>query len=122
MSSSEATLTFFVPGRPVPKQRPRTAHTRSGSHTYTPTGTKLYEKKVRGLALVARQQQGWKRTESPVGMRITVSGGSGDLDNYGKTVLDALNGIIYYDDKQVEDLTVKRGNGPQGIDVMLWKA
>jgi Holliday junction resolvase RusA-like endonuclease len=32
----------------------------------------------------------------------------GDVDNYSKNILDALNGIVYPDDKQIVELSVKK--------------
>ena len=34
--------------------------------------------------------------------------GAPDIDNQVKSILDALNGIVFEDDKQVSDLTVSR--------------
>ena len=34
-----------------------------------------------------------------------------DVDNIAKAVLDALNGVIWVDDKQVVELTVKKYYG-----------
>ena len=31
-----------------------------------------------------------------------------DVDNYNKLILDSLEGIVYEDDKQVQELTVKK--------------
>ena len=31
-----------------------------------------------------------------------------DVDNYSKNILDALNGVVYPDDKQIVELTVKK--------------
>ena len=31
-----------------------------------------------------------------------------DVDNYSKNILDALNGIVYPDDRQIVELTVKK--------------
>lgn len=31
-----------------------------------------------------------------------------DVDNYTKNILDALNGVVYPDDKQIVELTVKK--------------
>ncbi|WP_414146407.1 RusA family crossover junction endodeoxyribonuclease, partial [Helicobacter sp.] len=36
-----------------------------------------------------------------------------DIDNILKPILDALNGIAYYDDSQVTELFVKRQQGAQ---------
>lgn len=96
------TTQFDISGEPVPKGRPRMMVTASGkAHTYTPGRTKAYEDVI-----------GWRwreRGESPfegaVQVSIHVFEGAkqhaGDLDNYVKVVLDALNGLAFADDKQV---------------------
>lgn len=99
-------------GAPIAKQRPRM--TRSG-RAYTPQRTKDAERRI------AEQYEGplfegdvcidicltkdavavtiWDADYTPVGMR-------GDIDNYAKTILDALNGLAWNDDRQVAHLSV----------------
>ena len=36
----------------------------------------------------------------------------GDIDNYAKAVMDALNGIVYDDDRRVVELVVRFGEDP----------
>jgi len=38
----------------------------------------------------------------------TVGAPIGDIDNLGKTVLDACNGILWVDDRQIDSLLEKR--------------
>jgi len=120
------TLTFTVPGAPVPKARPRV--TRHG--TYTPAKTKDYEAKVAILAKKAMLEQGFKLTRDAVELRIDFylprpqsHYGTGrnkaiikdqykdiyhitkpDLDNLIKSIKDALNKIAWKDDSQVMDI------------------
>lgn len=43
-----------------------------------------------------------------------------DLDNVAKSILDALNGIAYYDDNQITDLKIaKRYSEKPRVDVIL---
>jgi len=45
-----------------------------------------------------------------------------DLDNIAKTVLDALNGIAYKDDKQISELNCKKCYGDQdSIEITLYE-
>jgi crossover junction endodeoxyribonuclease RusA len=105
----------YIQIKPQVKQRPRLG--RRG-RVYTPEKTLLHE------AAIA---QAWKKKfgrrkplEGPVavsidfdkhGMWIEVSPTDhksvlrGDIDNYMKAVLDALNGIAYLDDKQISVLS-----------------
>lgn len=87
------TNTIYVPGRPVPKARPRV--TRRG--TYTPAKTKAYELAV-GLSWDGPCFEGdvavELRFDLPNYKRV-------DIDNLIKSVLDGLNGRAYKDDGQV---------------------
>jgi len=109
-------ITFTVPGRPVPKGRPRV--TRFG--TYTPDSTKKYEAAVRK----AWQDQSGQTfpADTPLAVIVSVhfeipksiskkqrlalegqphTKQRGDLDNVVKSVLDALNGAAFPDDAAV---------------------
>ena len=91
---------FTIPGRPVPKQRPRAG---KNGNLYTPKATREYEKAV-----------GWaaKRVfvnpyDGPVELviKIFLTDKSGDLDNYIKSISDGLNGIAWRDDSQVTKIS-----------------
>lgn len=91
-----------------PKQRPR-----RGKHGqfYTPKETVAAEKELAMLALAARNEAG---IFEPTGEPVEVEGiikTHGDLDNALKTVLDACNGILFADDRQIWKIHVWRG-GP----------
>ncbi len=57
---------------------------------------------------------GWPVDELPVAGAVHLSvthvffGVSGDLDNLAKPVLDALKGLVYEDDRQITDLTMRK--------------
>lgn len=131
-------MDFWVPGVPVGKQRPRvTAH-----GTFTPVRTKDYERLI-GRCYCAKADVRREEYVCPVKMMITVYVAppksmtksmreralrndfaptkKPDIDNIAKSVLDALNGLAYADDKQVCDLCVRKLYGDEhGIRVTLW--
>jgi Holliday junction resolvase RusA-like endonuclease len=99
------------------KQRPRNA----GGHTYTPPATKAAEKIIKDnfeLCLPDHDpfdgpiRVSIAMSNDNVGLRIvetephTQKKLRGDIDNYAKTILDALNGVAWVDDKQIERLWV----------------
>jgi Holliday junction resolvase RusA-like endonuclease len=92
-------ISFFVPGKPVPKERPRIGKGRSA---YTPPRTTNYENQVRACAAQALGRR--KPLEGPVAVYMDIyedgvwvfvfpverSKGSsrGDIDNIVKSILD----------------------------------
>ena len=112
-------LIFSVDGDPVGKQRPRF----SRGHTYTPKKTVDYEKLI---ADKAKEAMGLTEPlETPVAVYIYANykvpasyskqrrsdclagierPKKMDIDNVCKCVLDAMNGIVYVDDRQVVSL------------------
>lgn len=85
---------FTVPGRPIPMPRPRL----SGSRVFIPPSVTAYKDSI---ALIAK---GTAWLDGDVGVRITfrmAGPRKSDIDNLIKSVLDALNGIVYKDDRQV---------------------
>lgn len=90
---------FTVPGVPVPKGRPRVG--RSGGHT--PARTRRHER----LIWVAAKQARVRPMTGPICLTARFylpEIESADVDNLAKTVLDALNGWAYPDDKHVVSL------------------
>jgi Holliday junction resolvase RusA-like endonuclease len=120
-------LIFSVYGNPVPKKRARV--TRSG-HAYTPKESLEYEKEV---AMMAKSAMGGSEPlKTPVAAYIYINyavppsytekrrkaclnhserptkANLGDIDNVAKQVLDAMNEIVYEDDRQVVSLHVTK--------------
>lgn len=103
-------MRFTVPGRPVPKERPRRG--RNGRF-YTPARTRSYEEKVGWAARSA----GVRILPGPVSLtaRFYLSRcPPGDLDNYLKAVADGLKGIAYRDDRQVVKMAAEVSRCPVG--------
>ena len=119
-------LSFTVPGKPVPKGRPRFARAGGFVKTYTPEKTRFYEKLVHDYAAieVVRSKPiefpllcplrvvltaymtipaSWskkKRHDAINGVLLPTS--KPDFDNLLKT-LDGLNGLVWKDDAQIVD-------------------
>jgi crossover junction endodeoxyribonuclease RusA len=92
--------TIIVPGKPVPKQRPRVVNGRA----FTPAETREAEKRIAWVARAA----GWTPLDGRLAVAlefVCASNVRGDLDNLAKLALDALNGIAWRDDKQVVRLS-----------------
>jgi Holliday junction resolvase RusA-like endonuclease len=134
---------FEVKGRVVPKGRPRV--TKRGI-TYTPERTKEYEELVKYSFLskyrnvepstkefkarivayfeVPKSYSKKKREMLLPIEGITCSGagykGKLDLDNIAKSILDALNNVVYVDDSQVTLLLVYKLYGEEAkVEVEL---
>lgn len=93
-----------IPLEPYPKERPRID--RRHNRVYTPhatlNATKEHEAFLRAnwhLPMVVDARVA-------VWLELYVHHQRGDLDNYAKLLLDAARGIVYRDDRQVEELHV----------------
>lgn len=115
-------IRFDIPGKAEGKGRPR--FMRNG-HTYTPDKTRNYEELVR---LKYREACKDEPTAEAVHVSILVwmvpakslsmkkkrelvqrpPMNKPDVDNIGKIILDALNGVAWIDDKQVVKLEVMK--------------
>src|SRR5215472_4393003 len=107
-------LVIELPGEPQAKERPRLG--RHGN-VYTPKNTARYEKALAWQAKVDMLRVGWpSKMIGPIRITATASFRISkknmhllgktwparlDVDNFGKAVLDALNGVVYDDDCQV---------------------
>lgn len=111
-------LTATLPWTPFPKERPRS--NKNSMAVYTPTPTKKAEERLQKLfrdfvgpeweALTGPLEVNFEFDDETVGLIIRrapkhTSKLRGDLDNYAKTALDALNGLAYVDDRYVERMT-----------------
>jgi Holliday junction resolvase RusA-like endonuclease len=112
-------LSIEIPGPVVPKERPRVVRRRDGSgnvYTFTPPRTKTFEKTVAWHAAAALQE--WIDLEEmawPAHRRMALKlyffmgdERARDLDNCVKSVTDALNKIVFDDDKQIDELYARR--------------
>jgi len=121
-------VNYIVYGEPVGKGRPRFARRGTFVSTYTPQKTKTYEDEIRMMAKAAMGAS--EPLDTPVTVAIYIRVGipasyskqkrkdalSGvlkptkkpDLDNVAKCHLDAIQGIIIFDDKLVVNLHVTK--------------
>lgn len=134
-------IRFSVPGEPVGKGRPR--FTKSG-HTYTPQKTRDYEEFIRNCFYL---QNGSMRFCENIPLNISIDACCAipknaskkkreamingqilptkkpDVDNITKIVLDALNGVAYYDDKQIVAVRCVKFYGDEPyVAVKIWEA
>ena len=101
-----ALVVMTIPGKPMPKERPR--HGANGN-VYTPRDTAEYAATIGWVARAA--MRGRKPSLARLAVVIDLYGpgvASGDVDNYAKAILDGSNRILWRDDKQVDDLHVRR--------------
>lgn len=136
-------IAFQIPGLARGKGRPRM--TRTG-HVYTDAKTMSFEGMVRSLAAQAMADAHLAMAAGvPVAVRICISvpcpasysrkrraaaldGNAApykpDVDNVAKSILDAMNGIVYDDDSRVVSLAVSKryADGMAGTEVQVsWK-
>lgn len=122
-------IEFEIQGEPKGKERPR--FTKSG-HTYTPKTTRSYERLISSTAQSEAIKLGYIKPAPDSALRIEISAlmpirdswtrkkkikallgeisptSKPDLDNIAKTICDALNGILYDDDKQITEMVLKK--------------
>lgn len=128
-------MKIIIPGVPVGKGRPKFSTINGHAVAYTPAKTASYENLVKlafqqsrekpfekGVQLYAeiiavfpipQSVSKKKRAEMLDGQILPAK--KPDADNIAKAILDALNGLAYYDDAQVCRLAVVKlyGEGPR---------
>ena len=115
---------FEVLGEPRGKQRPRMCRVNAKTVTYTPKPTKDYEQKVKVSYNTVSKQFFDKDVPLEVDIKAyfsvpkkfatsahskkILSVSPPDVDNVAKIVCDALNGVAYFDDRQICKLNVEK--------------
>lgn len=107
---------FTIDGEPQVKSRPRFARQNGKVRTYTPASVKQ-----------AQQVIAWKFRESVSGWKVDSESSFGlvavffsdtqqrkDVDNMIKLICDGLNGVVWDDDVQVDEVSGKRGHDVKG--------
>lgn len=117
-------IIFSIPGRIAGKGRHRAVIRAGRIATYTPAKTVATEAVIRHYASQAMHRI--RRFEGPVRLHITIYQhhpkswpakrkatakwitGKPDLDNVMKALGDGMNNIVFADDAQIADLSIKR--------------
>jgi len=113
-------LHIEIPGPPVPKQRPRSARRKDGSgnvYMFTPRKTVLYEKVVKQATMAAmlkwqvENRRPWPAEKSRFSVSVFLfmaDRRTRDLDNCVKSLTDAMNTVVFADDRQIDELYAVR--------------
>lgn len=129
MEKNAASIAFVIPGVPVGKGRPKFARRGNFVTAYTPEKTASYENLVKMAAAEAMAGRDILSGAVSVGIHLFVTppaswsqkkqnqaiAGQGiyptskpDVDNVIKGIFDAMNEIVWKDDKQVVDVVVSK--------------
>lgn len=110
------TLSFICEGEPVPKGRARSrvVRTKSGKQFvqhYTPKETASFEQRGRIICQLAVNSARWTWSDDDrfavtIAVYRTHEGKGGDVDNYGKSCSDFMNGIAFSDDRYVREMHI----------------
>ena len=111
-------IKLWFPGNPIPKGRPIVTF----SGTYTPEITRLWEEEV---GWQCRSQFDHRPLEGPLGIEFIFfreNRRKVDIDNLEKSMLDALQGILFKDDAQVKDKhsVLLYNEEHPGVEVEIW--
>ena len=124
-------ISFFIPGQPIPKGRPKFFNRGNYVGVYTPVKTKDYQNhiidhslkyKPHGLikcAIIMNLDFILPRPKS-LPKKFIHHIKRPDLDNYIKCVLDALNKVFYQDDSQIVQLNATKQYGESvGVHIRI---
>lgn len=122
-------MIFEIPGEPVGKGRPKFSTFNGHAVAYTPKKTANYENLVKLMYMEMVHKEPFEKSAklsakitayfpipksaSKKNRELMMCGlmcptKKPDADNIAKSVLDALNGIAYYDDSQIVRLVVEK--------------
>ncbi len=108
---------FFKDIDLVPKGRPVTIPVKNpyynkngkliSSRTFTPSRSRKCEQELKKRFKISMINRKILEDDLNVVIYISVTHNRGDIDNYIKTVLDSMNGIVITDDKKVIQIAAK---------------
>lgn len=123
-------ICFEVVGEIVPKGRPRITMFNSYPHLYTPNNTRQYENLIKDTVIAKGIKGiGDKRFKISIDAYFKIPKSTSnkkrqqminaycdkkkDIDNIAKVVLDALNGVLYDDDRNCVSLNACKWYGEE---------
>jgi Holliday junction resolvase RusA-like endonuclease len=114
-------LNITIPGEPIAQER----HRWGAGHNYDPNAKdkKVFQWLVKSAAPMLVPSA--KRLG--VIFEVWTSKGNiktgGDWDNFGKFICDALNGLAWLDDSQIDDgrVVVHRGAQEPRVELLVWE-
>lgn len=113
-------IKITIPGRPVPKGRPRIGYSGRKVYLYTPPETEKYERDVSRIGKLICNSPASGPVEMEIALffnlqaKVYTTGGKlrrgtlPDLDNCVKSIVDGLNKVAYVDDRQVVRILAER--------------
>lgn len=115
---------FTVPGRPITWKRTTSVRTPSGKVKRPNRAEMKVAKEAIGWRALATRPAGWpleRRYVLDIWIHLRNHSGEGDVDRYENLVMDALQGIAYRNDRQVDDGRCRKvfGNGEPRAEVVI---
>ena len=110
---------IIIPGKPVPKGRPRMTKT---GHVYTPEPTSTHEDWTRWAIKASGHtaEPDPHKTYRLTAVYYLAKGQRADVDNLLKLSMDALQGLVYTNDKQVTEVAASvRRNGEPRTELLI---
>ena len=126
-------LNIKIPLEPVAKARARVAFTNGKVRSYTPTKTQEAENAL--LNYLWKYREKCFERHIPVKLTVvfyrvkskwmpkkeTMPFRKPDLDNFGKLICDAINGLLIVDDSQITTLNLKKRWADNGVGYIKLK-
>jgi Holliday junction resolvase RusA-like endonuclease len=106
-------IEIVVPGSPVSVNQTYAVASRGGRF-YKRAVANTFQERIRSLAFAQAQRDGWllRFKRIPIYVLIVARNIRHDIDGPVKLVLDALQGVLYENDSQIQELHVYRRDGP----------